>query len=154
MLSGDAVLESQLNVVDVYNSDWLAGALGGLSVGIVREDEDWHWESFVSWILERAAELNIQTPLFPSPMTTDASMLDVLGGYLSTAASITGGGLFVRMHSKGDLLGLMRLLRISLILLDNAVLVPPGPLSRLLRYVTVRGPLEMEIMESGVIDDA
>ncbi len=153
MLSSDTILESPLNSVDLNNRDWLAGALAGLSVS-TQDDDDWRWESFERWVLEKVAELNIPSPLFPSPVTRDESMLDVLGGYLSTASRNTAGGLLVKMPSRGDLLGVMRLLRISLVILDNEVLVPHTHFVRLLRYVSVRGPLEEDLFDSGVISDA
>ena len=130
---------------------WFAGAKVGLTRSPHRTNS-WNWESFLYDIREMLSELVHMDAAEPgtAPQISDGvegSKYDVLGGYTSVSAWMTGQGLSIPVpsHHAADVASILS--GVKMFVRPDVIVIPPSSLEIFSNLVPLRGPILQEIEE-------
>ncbi|MFW9953813.1 MAG: hypothetical protein ACFFD3_04595 [Candidatus Thorarchaeota archaeon] len=138
-------------VSDITDTTWLAGAIAGLGLPRYWEPE-YLWAPFLSDVLDTADMLLDITPIAPGQTPEDGSVLDSLGGYISITGRVTEQGILFPISSPDASAVQLQLAGVRTVFLGGMIVIPPSEISRFMRLVPLRGPVETQVKEVLKVD--
>ena len=130
---------------------WLGGAISGLKKLSVK-DQEWKWAPFIIDIIDTIEYAGDVKEILPGDETSQGSVFDSLGGYVSIVGNLCPEGLYFPVSKEQAHKVMNKLAGIASSYQNERVMIPRNQLSSFYHIVPMRGPLETQLMEELEID--
>ena len=150
ILSNEMYKDIGHGCLDIIDIDWLTGAVTGLYVA-GRRSPSWQWDPFIEDVEYMSDLMGGVHPIDIQSMNGVQSIFDTLGGYISMTGTLDPEGIWFRCPPQLQVAVRHWLSGLEIVCSGNDVLIPNVSLRHFIKLISIRGPVEDQLIQEGRI---